>query len=196
MEDLGTLRKLSNLEQTVLGLVWLRGPCTVYAVMRELSLSESSFHKSRAGTAYSIAKRLIASGLLATLPSKQVEITALGMTILQDWLSEPVPLEDVAHSADLIRLRFFFLGAVSLETRLHFIDSSLASLDDFLKRCEALLWENESIGDYFGVLATASTLYETRARMQWLRLVRRWVEAPMEPGASWSKTVMDHYLIG
>lgn len=184
-------RKLSTIEMTVLGLAWLRGPCSTYAIMKELSASASSFHKSRAGTAYSVSKRLLKFGLLeATSNGEQIQISADGVRALQGWLSAPVPQRDIAHSADLVRLRFFFLGVVDQPARLQFIDSAIDGLQKFLQRCEELVPENEAIGDYFGVLATLSTILETQARIEWLRIVRNWVEEPMVDGQSWSESAL------
>lgn len=182
-------RPLSTLELTVLGLAHLRGPCTVYAIMKELSGSASTYHKNRAGTAYSIAHRLLKAGLLQADAEERVTITESGRAALMEWLTPPIPMADIAHSADLIRLRFFFLEIVPQETRLQFIDDAIAGLETFLAQCEALIPENERIGDYFGVLATASTVLETRARIEWLRLVRGYVEAPLD--GEWARTVLE-----
>jgi len=184
-------RKLSNLEMTVLGLAWLRGPCTIYSIMKELSLSASSFHKSRAGTAYSVANRLLEFGLLevADEPEGAVRITPAGVGALRVWIEPPVPMADVAHSADMLRLRFFFLGVVDQESRIAFIDSSIEGLQQFLKRCEGLIQENEDIGDYFGALATVSTILETRARIEWLLMVREWVVHPFADEEGWTDKI-------
>lgn len=183
-------RPLSNLELTFLGLAWLRGPCTVYSVMKELSLSASSFHKGRAGAAYSVSKRLIGFGYLEQGEQDLVRVTPEGVSQLKNWITGAVPMGDIAHSADLLRLRFFFLGVVEPGERLDFIDRSIAGLQQFLETCYALLPQNEEIGDYFGVLATLSTIYETKARIEWLKTVRRWVESPPESGKSWTEAVL------
>lgn len=186
-------RKLSTLEFTVLGYAWLRGPCTTYAIMKELSQSESSYHNSRAGTAYSIAKRLVGFGLLDSSSEGEISISATGLEALQDWLRPPLPAADIAHSADLVRLRFFFLGALDQESRLEFIDRSIEGLREFLKRCEALLPKNEELGDYYGLLATISTIFETKARIQWLTLVRGLVVDPIEGEGDWTKTIVSRF---
>ncbi len=185
-------RSLSTLELTVIGLAWLRGPCTIYMIMKELSLSASSFHKSRAGTAYSVSNRLLKAGHLARHKEGQEEIvvTEKGILSLQEWLSPPIDQKDISHSADLLRLRFFFLGVVDQEKRLAFIDQSIQGLKEFLAQCEALVPQNEEIGDYFGVLATLSTILETKARIQWLTLVREYVLHPIEDGIPWTETVL------
>lgn len=189
-------RKLSTLELTVLGMAWLRGPCTIYAIMKELGTSESTYHKSRAGTAYSVSKRMLDFGLLEPSDSsepgdeKLVRITTEGVKALQEWLTPPIPLPDIAHSADLVRLRFFFLGVVDQEKRLAFIDDTLRGLEIFLSRCEALIQANEDIGDYFGALATISSILETRARIEWLKIAREWVVHPMESDKGWSDRIL------
>lgn len=185
-------RPLSNLEMTVLGLAWLRGPCTIYAIMKELSLSASSYHKSRAGTAYSVSNRLLDSGHIARAFEKgeEIKITEKGIEALQAWLTPPIDQKDITHSADLLRLRFFFLGVIDQEKRLAFIDQSIEGLRKFLADCEDLVPQNEAIGDYFGVLATLSTILETKARIQWLTLVREFVLHPVPEGKSWTETVM------
>ena len=189
-------RKLSTIEMTVLGFAWLRGPCSIYAIMKEISSSESSFYKSRAGTAYSVANRLIGFELLASVPNpgkddeKWIQITDTGVSALQAWVTPPIPLPDIFHSADLVRLRFFFLGVVEKEKRLAFIDDSIMGLQEFLVRCEQLIPKNEAIGDYFGVLATVSTVLETKARIEWLEMVREWIENPLASDKSISDIVM------
>jgi DNA-binding PadR family transcriptional regulator len=168
-------RKLTTIEMSFLGLVWLRQPCSIYAVMKELSTSASSFYKSRAGTTYAVAKRLIEFGLISQ-NDQVVTITESGIEALQNWLTPPIPHGDIAHSADLVRLRFFFLGVIPPAQRVAFVDDSIAGLRIFLKQCERLVLENEAIGDYFGVLATLSTILETKARIEWLAMVRCLIE--------------------
>lgn len=170
-----------------MGLAWLRGPCTTYAVMKELSTSGSSYYRSRAGTAYSVVKRLIGFGLLA-IEGDQITVTPAGERALQAWVGPAVPPYDVAHSADLIRLRFFYLGVLEPEDRVRFVDKSLVSLREFLSRTEELIRANEEIGDYYGALATVSLVLETQARIQWLELVRKWVVDPLP--TDWAETLI------
>ncbi len=182
-------KKHSTVEMTVLGMTWLRGPCTIYAVMKELSSSASTYHKSRAGTAYSIANRLLDLGLLEKVEGDLVQVTEKGEAVLRDWTGPNVPMMDVAHSADLLRTRFFFLEVLPPVQRLEFIDRSIESLRKFRKRCLGLIQQNEEIGDYFGGLATISIVLETDARIKWLEMVREWVENPIQ--GEWSKEILN-----
>jgi len=163
---------------SVLGLAWLRGPRTTYAIMKELATSASTYYKSRAGTAYSITERLIGFGLIEYSPEprhggeKLIQVTEAGKEELRKWLTPPIPVADIAHSADFLRLRFFFIGVLDPDKRLAFIDDALAGLRSHLERCEALIPANEAIGDHFGALATLSVILETKARIEWLEVVR------------------------
>lgn len=182
-------RKLSTIEMTVLGLAWLRGPCTTYAIMKELSTSGSSYYKSRAGTAYSVAKRLTEFGLLA--PSgEHIRATDDGIKLIREWMAPPIPNIDVAHSADLIRLRFFFLNVLDEADRIAFIDTSIKQLQALMPCYEELVEKNEEIGEYFGVLATVGVILETRARIEWLRLIKKWLIEPIPKEAGWARTVL------
>lgn len=182
-------RNLTSIEMSVLGLTWLRAPCTVYAVMKELSGSASSYHRSREGTAYSVAKRLVEAGFLRHEDEK-LTVTPSGLNQLQQWIAPPTPMQDISHSADLIRLRFFFLGAVDAETRLAFIDAAETGLRDFLERCKDLIDENQVIGDWFGALATMSSVMETESRLRWLAMVRECALNDSGPPGSWREALL------
>jgi len=184
------IRKLSTIEMTVLGIAHLRGPCNIYAIYKELSSSASTYHESRAGTAYSVSKRLLKFGRREQAEGEAVRISAAGEEALREWVGPPVRLKDVAFSVDLIRLRFFFLDALNIESRLKFIDSSLEGLEEFEKRAIDLIASNEEVGDYYGTLATVSLVLETRARIEWLRLARGWLKNPIAPQGSWAKEIL------
>lgn len=175
---------------TVLGMVWLRGPCTIYAVMKELSASASTYYKSRAGTAYSVSKRLLKLELITQSADDSVSITSAGEAVLREWTGPHVPMMDVGHSADLLRLRFFFLEILPRDDRLRFVDGSIQSLLEFEKRCEELIPKNQAIGDFYGALATVCSILETRARIEWLMKVRQWVENPLSPDENWSDVLL------
>lgn len=182
-------RELSTVEMTVLGLTFRQGPCTTYAVMREFSTAASTFYKSRAGTTYSVVKRLVSFGLLSQT-ADQIEVTPAGLDVLRQWLLPPIPLPDVAHSADLVRLRFYFLNLLTREEQLETIDHALGKLHNFLATCESLLPEHEKLGDKVGVLAVFGSVMETRTRIEYLNIVRKWIESPPPDGEAWSPQLL------
>ncbi len=176
---------------TILGLTWLRGPCTVYAVMKELATSESTYYRSRAGTAYSVVTRLVKFGLIHQAEDNSISITEQGTATLQTWVGPEVDRADIAHTVDWLRLRFFFLECLTPADRLALIDRCQQGLEELEQRCLDMIQANEELGDYFGALATLNIVMETRTRRRWLRLVRPFVEHPLAPDADWTKQLRD-----
>lgn len=185
-------RGLSILEHTVMGIAWLRGPCSIYTILRELETSASSYHKSRAGTVYSIANRLLEKRILIRdADGERVRLSESGVERLKEWVAPPTPFEDVTYSSDLLRLRFFFLGILEAEDRRRYVEDALQSLREFLHTTEGLLDENEKIDEPFGLLATVNVILETRARIQWLETVLEFVDDPSSIARPWSETVIN-----
>ena len=172
----------------MLGIVWLRGPCTIYVVMKELEGSPSSFHKSRAGTAYSVAHRLLKFGLLEEV-GEHVQVSEEGMQEFAGWFQSPIPEGDVVHSVDLLRLRFFFAGAISQPDRLELIDDCAAQLKAFEEKLIGLLPGIEESGEYFGLMAALAMVMETRTRLKWFALARGWVENPLKD--RWAQQMLE-----
>ncbi|MFN3961693.1 MAG: PadR family transcriptional regulator [Fimbriimonadaceae bacterium] len=176
---------------TILGLTWLRGPCTVYAVMKELAASESTYYRSRAGTAYSVVARLVKFGFVHQAEDNSITITEAGREVLQNWVGPEIEMGDIAHTVDWIRLRFFFLECLSPADRLALIDRCQEGLAEFEQRCLNLIQVNQELGEYFGALATVNIVMETRARMQWLRLIRPFIENPLPADADWTRALIE-----
>lgn len=168
-------RKLSAMEYTVLGIAWKRGPCTTYLLMKELSSSTSTYYKGRAGTAYPLVDRLVTAGYLlagevdGSRGERQIEISAKGKDALTQWVREPIPASDIAHTVDWIRLRVFYLGTLAPEERLNFITGAVAGLKAQLEACEQAVVRYREMGDDFSVMATTGTIFETKARIVWLQ---------------------------
>ena len=80
-------RKLSTIELMLLGLANENGPCSTYMLMKMMSLSGSTFYKSRAGTAYSVTKRLVSAGYFAQVPQDSgdphISVTPKGIEALR-----------------------------------------------------------------------------------------------------------------
>lgn len=189
-------RKLSTIELMMLGFAWEVGPCSTYTLMKMLSISGSSFYKSRAGTAYSVTKRLLENGFLTNTPNPKsdsedhVKITDKGIRALQEWMEPPIPIQDVAHTADLLRLRTYFFSVIDKQARLDFVDDALKACKDRLKLVEKNTRLNAEDGHYFSVIAGLSSVLETKARIEWLERIRDLVENPPEDHSTWVETVL------
>lgn len=166
-------RKLTPIEMTALGIAWRHGPCTVYALMREFGLSVSSYYSSRTGTIYPLVERMLESGLMEVdtencdKGERKVRVSEAGLERLREWITHP-DQADFAHTADLIRLRFFYLDAVSPEARLKLVRDSKKGLKDYLALCENRAKHAESEGDVYVEIASRGLILETKARLSWL----------------------------
>ena len=164
-------KQLSTMEHTVLGIVWQSGPCTTYAVMKELRSSGSTYYRDRAGTTYPIVERLVGAKLLryqkatGTRGDRQIETTALGIKRLREWLSPPIPLAEVGLMRDLLRLRVFFLAALEPAERKAFLTQARITLEEHLAQCSASIGAHS---DPFVRLADLGAVRETEARIAWI----------------------------
>lgn len=172
------VRSLSSLELSILCLIWLRAPCTPYAVMRMIAEARSSYYKSRAGSVYTVVRRLESFGLLApdTENPRQIRVTPAGESELRDWISRPISEEDLMHTVDWVRSRLFAAQLLPPAERGRVVDDAIAGLERVRETAVALTHKNEEIGEPFGVLATLGFVYETQARIDWLRHIRPYIE--------------------
>ena len=105
-------RPLTELEGSVLGLVWARQPCTPYRVRREFTDSPSPHWSGSAGAIYPLMERLETAGLLRSVAhttgargSRLYRITPAGRRALERWVGPPVPDEVAGVPPDPIRMR-------------------------------------------------------------------------------------------
>lgn len=178
----------------LLGLSNENGPCSTYQLMKMMSMSGSTYYKSRAGTAYSVTKRLVGAGYFEQVPQESgdphIKITEKGIQALREWVTPPISPHDIAHSADLIRLRFYFISVVDQQARLSFIEDSLNGLKARIKDVENTMRLNAADGHYFATLATLSSIMETRARIEWLEHVRNFVADPTTDKSAWVEMIL------
>lgn len=175
-------RRFSTMENTVLGIVWKRGPCTTYSVMKELQSSTSTFFRDWAGTVYPIVKRLLKTGHLNKTKKRgprsevQISISDSGIAELERWLTGKIEVPEVAQTVDLLRLRVFYLGVIKAEDRVAFIDEAIIELHRHIARCKQSQEIYEKSGDPFSALATGGTIAESEVRIAWLSSIREIVQ--------------------
>ena len=169
-------RPMTDLELCVLGVVWLRGPCSTYVVRREFAVSTSSFWSSSAGSIYPVIKRLLAAKLIAAKPvrsdgrgKRTLAITAIGERALRSWLKE-LPAWTGMAGLDPIRARMNFLAVLnSARERLAFVDRAAANTQVQIEK------EKRLIKIFSGVdrLTHLGALFELEGRKRWLAAVRK-----------------------
>jgi DNA-binding PadR family transcriptional regulator len=172
------MRKLSELEGAVLGVVSGHEPLTPYQVRKVFAHSPNPHWSASAGSIYPLIRRLARQRLLAARghatgarKSLKYTLTAGGRRELRAWILA-VEHTKVATTSDLVRLRVFFLAALAGGERRKFVDRMIQKLAAVLARDRAYCRERERAGDRFGHLGARGSLLMNRARLQWLKEVR------------------------
>ena len=167
----------SELEGVVLGLIGSREPCTAYAVRSALQESPSTHWSASAGAIYPLIRRLVSQELVEAVPDPDdgrgrtlLSLTSTGRSALRRWVLEASD-PDVASSVfDAVRVRAFFLDALSPEERARFAEEGVRSLEAFLERARA--YEDiEGITPLERVVA-AGAVQAAQARLAWMQQVR------------------------
>jgi len=172
--------RLSDLEHTVLGIVWRDGPCTRYAVRNQFQRSPSSHWSGSAGSIYPLVERLQRKKLLRSSaqrqgrrPSRAFSVTEEGRRTLVEWLRPPLPEEAVAVHFDAIRTRTFFLAALTSKQRERFLDDAAEKLTEGVETARRYADQVRDSDDELGWLAARGGLLMTRARLAWIVEMRR-----------------------
>jgi DNA-binding PadR family transcriptional regulator len=179
------MREATELESTVLGVVWLRGPCTAYVVRREFLESGSAHWSGSAGAIYPLLARLETHGLIKAKESewgrgskKEFSITRRGLSALRRWIGPPLPQWTAAPTFDPVRTRLSFLGALTPEQRRDFVATAQENLDRELSRIRETVAAFNIAQDPYEYLSTLGTMHELEGRRRWLEDVERLVASP------------------
>lgn len=182
------MSQLTNLELTVLGIVWKKAPITAYRVRKEFITSPSTHFSGSAGSIYPLMERLTEQGLLESKSGKRGKrshlsygITDKGKAVLEEWLDPPLPEKSAAITFYPIRTRMYFLGLLPPERRIAFVDDALSMLSEEIREVKAFCDEYREQGEQYSELAMESGLYFLQSQVRWLKKVR---ERLTDPGLS------------
>ena len=174
------LQRITELEYSVLGVVWQSGPLTAYEIAKPFARSPSTYWSGSAGAIYPLVKRLEDRGLLQSETTewnsreKRVfTITDEGLKALREWLSPPFTPDVGAVSFDPIRTRVSFLGALPARQRERFLDDAERVIREQLTTLQEMQQREEAAGNRFEALAGRGGMYELQARLKWLAEVRK-----------------------
>ena len=178
------MARLTDLELTVLGIVWKKAPCTAYAIMREFASSPSSYYRGSAGAIYPLVQRLAERGQLlcsdemqGRRPRRTYRISRTGLATLRRWLTPPLPDQAAAITFDPLRTRTYFLGALSAKQRRAFIREAEKKLGEQSEVVRAECQRYRRHGDEFSALAMEGALQVVQARITWMQdMGRHWDE--------------------
>jgi len=171
---------MTELEGCVLGVVWLRGPCTAYVVRREFLVSDSSHWSGSAGAIYPLLRRLeeqklirATEGVWGAGTKKSFAITPKGLAELRGWIGPPLPQWTAKPTFDPVRTRVGFLSALPRRRRARFLETARANLAREIDTVRAKLRTVSRRDDLFEYLVARAVLHELQAHARWLSEVAR-----------------------
>lgn len=174
------MASLSDLEHTVLGLVWKHGPCTRYQIRKQFIDSPSSHWTGSAGAIYPLVAKLEDRGLVESKSvqrdrrhSRIVRITSAGRKTLKTWLKPPLSSEAAEAVFDAVRTRAFFIGLLTTSERTRFLEDVREALKEHAKVVAAYCESRRESGDEFGYLASRGAVHAARARLAWVDELRQ-----------------------
>jgi DNA-binding PadR family transcriptional regulator len=169
---------MTEVEHCVLGAIWLRGPCSAYAIRQEFAHSSSSFWSSSAGSIYPVIERLVEAGLVAATADRtdgrgkrELAATPAGLSALRSWIGE-VPDWAGKATLDPIRTRLNFIAALtSVPAQRSFVQRAEGRTREALAAMEAFL-DAEDFRDEAERLAALGSICELEGRLKWLDAVQ------------------------
>jgi DNA-binding PadR family transcriptional regulator len=181
---------VTELDFTVLAIIGRDGPMSAYDVRKVFATSLTPTWSASTGSIYPSIRRLEAHGYAqASTPEgarsrKTLSITAPGRAALYPWLTQITP-EMAASTPDAIRTRLFFLMFADPSQRLEIVECAMRSTETALSDADRRRAARPPrVDDQLLDLAREGVRFELKARLEWLRWVKRELTRAREgPGA-------------
>ena len=170
------MRKLSELEGVAVGIIHKRGPCTAYALRKELKSSPSSHWRASAGAIYPLLARLQEEGFISAMEDdddgrgrKLLAITPSGKKALKAWVGEITDPDLISAVFDPLRSRVFFLGALTKSEQIAFAENASTMLALDLENAKNYLAERPETDDIFERAGSAGGVINAKSRIEFLK---------------------------
>ncbi len=168
---------LSTLSLAILGLISQR-PLTGYDLRKIFATTPMGHFSSSPGAIYPALKRIeeanwirgVATGEHTRRPRVVYEITARGLKVLREHLSQPVTPEDVIWHMDDLMMRFAFMdGIVGREMTVRFLQDFAARVDAHVADLRRYFESARSILPPCGKLAMENGIQSYEMHARWAR---------------------------
>ena len=160
----------TEMEATVLGALWQKGPCTAYAIRKEFMESLSPRWSGSSGAIYPLLKRMELGGLVDAMATnrgkrkqRDYRITKKGLTVFRRWLRNLKPEVDAALMHDPLRSKLFFIDAMTNDQARTFVKKAMEELKGQIGGFHKFSAHN--------TVAGRNMLLVTKARIKWLEEV-------------------------
>ena len=174
----GKSNRLTELDYSVLGVVWRDGPLTPYAVRNRFASSVTAGWSASTGSIYPSIRRLVSFGFIRASAhrdgrrTQDLRLTPRGLAAFRAWLGS-VTQGLAGNVADPVRTRVQFLGALSRPDAALFLEEAEADCRSALRLLEATLSKEAGGRGVERVWALTGARYELKARLEWLGWIRR-----------------------
>ncbi len=168
---------LSTLALAILGLISQR-PLTGYDLRKIFATTPMGHFSSSPGAIYPALKRIeeaswiraVTAGEHTHRPRVAYEITARGLKVLREHLSQPVTPEDVIWHMDDLMMRFAFMdGIVGREMTVRFLQDFAARIDAHVADLRRYFESARSILPPCGKLAMENGIQSYEMNARWAR---------------------------
>lgn len=182
-------RPLTELEGTVMGVLWTRQPCTPYQVRREFFDSPSPHWSGSAGAIYPLVVRLEKAGLARSEPhatgsrrSRLYRLTPTGRRALVRWMGPPVGDEVVGVPPDPLRARIGLLTLFPPAHQREYLRGIERRLGEMVARARDA--EAGISGDTYTERMACGAMAMQETRLGWVRALRRSLAEPARAARS------------
>jgi DNA-binding PadR family transcriptional regulator len=166
-------RRHSDLECHCLGVIWKRGPMSVYSLRKAFLQCPGQQWSGSAGAMYPLVQRLERQELIAAATiahgrrkSTEYAITRKGLAVLREWVSPPFSPDVVAMSLDPLRSRMLYLDVIDEPQRRAWFERAQLALTVAEEQIIAWAAENQ---DAFSRLYAEHGRQEIKLRAELLR---------------------------
>ena len=174
----GRTSRHTELDYSVLGVVWRDGPVTTYGVRERFARSVTATWSSSTGSIYPAIRRLVAGGLIGASAhrdgrgTQELSITSRGIVTLRQWLrSASHDLGEVA--ADPVRTRIQFLAALTPRDAARFLAAAAEECRSALRIFDASMAKEPGGRGAQRLWALRGVRDQLEARIRWIEWVRR-----------------------
>jgi len=178
----------SEIEGSVLAMVWAEGPLTPYAIRKDFLNSPNPQWSGSAGTIYPLIARLRRRGWIRSevrLRGKRkgnyISLTATGLRALRRWLCAPLAEWVVGVPPDPLRTRVRFLGVLSSREQREFLRAAQRGPREHLKLVENDWRYSYSPRTKLRKLQARGALLSMQARCAYVREVAKALGIPVRP---------------
>jgi DNA-binding PadR family transcriptional regulator len=168
---------LSTLSLAILGLISQR-PLTGYDLRKVFLTTPMGHFSSSPGAIYPALKRIEEAGWIRSVAAEGqtrrqrvvYEITARGLKVFKQHLSQPVTQEDVTWRLDQLMLRFALMdGVIGRERIVQFLQEFAGQLDTHVANLRRYVENATSTMPACGRLALESGIQDYEMHAQWAR---------------------------